>query len=68
MDQAAYMPFGTGPHICIGETAAKLIMRRTIPAICRKFRVESCARGVVPVLIRIVALPLRPPQVVLRAR
>ena len=68
MDQSAYMPFGTGPHICIGETAAKLIMRRTIPAICRRFRVESCAQGVVPVLIRIVALPLHPPRVILRAR
>jgi cytochrome P450 len=68
MDTAAYMPFGTGPHICIGEMAAKLIMRRTIPEICRRFTFTSTTKGLVPVLIRIVALPMRPPQLVLARR
>ena len=68
MDQAAYMPFGTGPHICIGETAAKLIMRRLVPAVCGRFRVETEQPGLVPVLIRIVALPLRSPRITLTPR
>jgi cytochrome P450 len=68
MDQSAYMPFGSGPHICIGETAAKLIMRRLVPAVCSRFRVETEQPGLVPVLIRIVALPLRSPRVTLTTR
>lgn len=68
MDPSAYMPFGTGPHICIGETAAKVIMRRLLPAVCSRFRVTAEAPGLVPVLIRIVALPMRAPRITLTAR
>jgi cytochrome P450 len=68
MDASAYMPFGTGPHICIGETAAKVIMRRLLPAVCSRFRVTAEAPGLVPVLIRIVALPMRAPRITLTAR
>ena len=68
MDQSAYMPFGSGPHICIGETAAKLIMRRLVPAVCSRFRIETADPGLVPVLVRIVALPIRQPRIVLTAR
>lgn len=68
MDSAAYMPFGTGPHICIGELAAKMIMRRLIPEVCSRFEMEAATQGIVPVLIRIVALPLHSPEVTLRAR
>jgi cytochrome P450 len=62
------MPFGTGPHICIGETAAKLIMRRLVPAICSRFTVRAENPGLVPVLVRIVALPMRAPKITLTAR
>jgi cytochrome P450 len=68
MDAAAYMPFGTGPHICIGELAAKMIMRRLVPAVCGAFTMEAATRGIVPVLIRIVALPLHAPEVTLARR
>lgn len=68
MDQSAYMPFGTGPHICIGELAAKLIMRRLLPAVCSRFRITATTRGLVPVLVRIVALPMRPPEITLTRR
>ena len=68
MDQSAYMPFGSGPHICIGETAAKLIMRRLVPAVCSRFRIATEEPGLVPVLVRIVALPMRQPRITLSAR
>ncbi|MFO0963208.1 MAG: cytochrome P450 [Phycisphaerales bacterium] len=68
MDASAYMPFGTGPHICIGELAAKLILRRLIPTICRHYRIESTTTGLVPVLVRIVALPMKPPEVIFTRR
>jgi cytochrome P450 len=68
MDASAYMPFGTGPHICIGESAAKLIMRRLMPAACSRFRMRTERPGLVPVLVRIVALPMRAPKVILTAR
>ncbi len=68
MDASAYMPFGAGPHICIGELAAKMIMRRLIPEVCRNFTMEATGSGLVPVLIRIVALPLRSPEVTLKRR
>lgn len=68
MDASAYMPFGTGPHICIGELAAKMIMRRLVPAVCGRFTMEAATRGLVPVLIRIVALPLHTPEVTLTRR
>ena len=68
MDQSAYMPFGSGPHICIGESAAKLIMRRLVPAVCSRFRIATEEPGLVPVLVRIVALPMRQPRITLSAR
>ncbi len=68
MDSTAYMPFGTGPHICIGEMAAKVIMRRLIPTVCRHFAFTTSPDGLVPVLIRIVALPLKAPTIVLTRR
>jgi cytochrome P450 len=68
MDQAAYLPFGSGPHICIGETAAKVIMRRLVPAVCSRFRISTVEPGLVPVLVRIVALPLRQPKITLVKR
>ena len=68
MDQAAYLPFGSGPHICIGETAAKVIMRRLVPAVCSRFRVTTVEPGLVPVLVRIVALPLKQPKITLAKR
>lgn len=67
-DATGYMPFGTGPHICIGEMAAKLIMRKLIPCVCRNFTLSTAQEGLVPVLIRIVALPLRAPQITLQTR
>lgn len=68
MDAAAYMPFGTGPHICIGELAAKVIMNRLIPTVCKHFKISTTQEGIVPVLIRIVALPIRAPQIQLTRR
>ncbi len=68
MDSSAYFPFGAGPHICIGELAAKMIMRRLIPTVCRHFKIRSLQQGLVPVLIRIVALPIRAPEIVLEPR
>jgi cytochrome P450 len=68
MDPSAYMPFGTGPHICLGETAAKVIMRRVVPAVCARFRVRALDPGLVPVLVRIVALPMRAPRIELSRR
>jgi cytochrome P450 len=68
MDPSAYMPFGTGPHICLGETAAKLIMRRLVPAICSRFAIRTETPGLVPVLVRIVALPMRAPKITLSRR
>lgn len=68
MDASAYMPFGTGPHICVGETAAKVILRRLIPAACTRFRVRAVEPGLVPVLVRIVALPMRAPRIELAPR
>jgi cytochrome P450 len=68
MDPSAYMPFGTGPHICLGETAAKLIMRRLVPAICSRFSIRTETPGLVPVLVRIVALPMRAPKITLSRR
>ncbi|MFM8643036.1 MAG: cytochrome P450, partial [Phycisphaerales bacterium] len=68
MDPSAYMPFGTGPHICLGETAAKLIMRRLVPAICSRFAIRTETPGLVPVLVRIVALPMRAPKITLTRR
>jgi len=68
MDPAGYLPFGSGPHICIGETSAKLIMRRLVPAICSRFRIRTETPGLVPVLVRIVALPMRAPRITLTRR
>jgi cytochrome P450 len=68
MDPAGYMPFGTGPHICLGETAAKLIMRRLVPAVCSRYRIRTEEPGLVPVLVRIVALPMRAPRITLELR
>ena len=68
MDPAGYLPFGSGPHICIGETSAKLIMRRLVPAICSRFRIRTETSGLVPVLVRIVALPMRAPRITLTRR
>ena len=68
MDPAGYMPFGTGPHICLGETAAKLIMRRLVPAVCARYRIRTEEPGLVPVLVRIVALPMRAPRITLEPR
>jgi cytochrome P450 len=68
MDSSAYMPFGAGPHICIGEMAAKLILRRLLPAVCARYRVTAQTPGLVPVLVRIVALPMRAPKITLTCR
>ena len=68
MDPTAYMPFGDGPHICIGEMAAKLILRRLLPSVCARYRITAQTPGLVPVLVRIVALPMRAPKITLTRR
>jgi hypothetical protein len=43
-------------------------MRRLVPAICSRFTVRAENPGLVPVLVRIVALPMRAPKITLTAR
>jgi cytochrome P450 len=37
----AFLPFGGGPRICIGRHFAKLVLKATLAAVCRRWRVEA---------------------------
>lgn len=38
--QYAYLPFGAGPHICIGKSLATMEMSLIVPTVLQRFRVE----------------------------
>ncbi|GAA2650457.1 cytochrome P450 [Streptomyces lunalinharesii] len=42
----AYLPFGGGPHVCIGEHFALLAATVLLEAVLRAFRIESLAESV----------------------
>lgn len=48
--RGAYVPFGAGPHTCIGEPLARLIMTVTLAAIGRRWRLrlDDDARPPIP--------------------
>lgn len=49
--RCAYIPFGVGPHACIGQAMAQLVARITLAMVCRRFRLRytaGCRPGVRP--------------------
>ena len=47
--RGAYLPFGAGPHTCIGEPLARLIMTVTLTTIGRHWRLRLCDESGAPV-------------------
>jgi cytochrome P450 len=41
----AYIPFGAGPHRCIGERFAKMELRMMLPLIAREFELDYVGEG-----------------------
>ncbi|RPG16548.1 MAG: cytochrome P450 [Phycisphaera sp. TMED9] len=64
----AYMPFGAGPHLCIGRNLALLEMRRILREIISGFRVEFESPGEIEPILGIVMRPSAPVSVRLRRR
>jgi cytochrome P450 len=67
-DRYAYMPFGTGPRVCVGAqfalTEAVLVLARLLKA----FRIELCGSGAVMPRAMITTQPDRPVRFTLRPR
>lgn len=64
----AYMPFGAGPHLCIGRNLALLEMRRILREIITGFRVEFESPDEIEPILGIVMRPSAPVSVRLRKR
>ena len=64
----AYMPFGAGPHLCIGRNLTLLEMRRIIREIISGFRVGFESPGEIEPILGIVMRPSAPVSVRLRRR
>ncbi len=64
----AYMPFGAGPHLCIGRNLALLEMRRILREIITGFRVEFESPDEIEPILGIVMRPSAPVSVRLRRR
>ena len=56
----AYMPFGAGPHLCIGRNLALLEMRWIMREICTRFHLEFEAPDQVEPILGIVMRPSAP--------
>lgn len=54
--RGAYIPFGAGPHTCIGEPLARLVMRVTLATIGRRWRlrIDGDTQAPVPRAARLV--------------
>ena len=67
-DRYAYMPFGTGPRVCVGAqfalTEAVLVLARLLKA----FRIELCGDGAVMPRAMVTTQPDRPVRFVLSPR
>lgn len=49
----AHIPFGGGPHVCLGAALADLIIRIALREVLRRYRVESVATAVISPVARI---------------
>ena len=67
-DRYAYLPFGTGPRVCVGAqfalTEAVLVLARLVKA----FRIELCGSGAVMPRAMVTTQPDRPVRFLLRPR
>jgi cytochrome P450 len=54
--QFAYIPFGAGPHVCIGNVFASMEMILVVATILQKFQVELAPGQEIPVPEPLIAL------------
>ncbi len=49
LPRGAYIPFGAGPHTCVGESLARLIMTTTLTTIASRWRLRVPADAAPPI-------------------
>ncbi|KAG5328855.1 CP6K1 protein, partial [Acromyrmex heyeri] len=51
MPSCVYLPFGDGPHMCIGNRFALLMIKLALTKILNKYEVTPCEKTTIPVII-----------------
>lgn len=59
---AAYLPFGMGPRVCIGERFALLELKLVICHVLRRYRVTTSNRTNDPMKIAVTSVVIRPKE------
>ncbi|GBN05517.1 Cytochrome P450 3A8 [Araneus ventricosus] len=65
-DPYSYMPFGSGPRVCIGMRFGQMQIKTCLTYILANFRVHRCPETKVPLEFRLGPGPLAPKPQILR--